>query len=79
MNWRDALDDPDTNQRMQHIDALLALQICVDKGWMNEAMYARGKAFLDRFIAGFKVHHDGLYVEPEKTMTPNCSPLSAPE
>jgi hypothetical protein len=67
MNWRDLLNDPETGEKLKHVDALLALQICVDKGWMTEAMYARGKAFLDRFIAGFADHRDGLYVEPEKT------------
>jgi hypothetical protein len=74
MNWRDALDDPETNERLKHIDALLALQICVHKGWMNEAMYARGKAFLDRFIAGIADHRDRLYVEPEKTKDRRLAP-----
>jgi hypothetical protein len=67
MNWRAALSDPETNERLKHIDALLALQIAIDKGWMNEAMYARGKAFLDRFIARIPVHRDRLYIEPEET------------
>jgi hypothetical protein len=67
MHWREALDDPATNERMQHIDALLALQIAVNKGWMNEAMYARGTAFLNRFVAEIPaVHRDRLHIEPEK-------------
>lgn len=61
-DWRKFLNDPETNERAKHTDALCALQIMVNMGWMNEAMYVRGMAFLERYKAGIPVHRDGLRV-----------------
>lgn len=36
-DWRKFLNDPETNERAKHTDALCALQIMVNMGWMNEA------------------------------------------
>jgi hypothetical protein len=68
MDWREALNDPETNERLKHVDALLALQIAVGAGdTLNEACHARGQAFLDRFIAGL----------PPKKVVPACAPEHA--
>lgn len=62
--WREG-DRPRMEQLSQDlIDALLALQVATGKGWMNETMYRRGEAFLQRFVGGIPSNYkDGLTVE----------------
>ena len=69
--------DPETDERLANVDAMLALQIMLDHGWMNEAMYARGLAYIDRCRANIPVFKDGLRVgETPQTAVRISPPVS---
>jgi hypothetical protein len=55
MDWKEALHDPDTGERMREIDKSLAIQILTGtRYYMNEAMRARGQAYIERYLAEAK-------------------------
>jgi hypothetical protein len=55
MDWKEALHDPATNERLREIDKSLAIQILTGTSYyMNEAMRARGQAYIERYLAEAK-------------------------